>query len=141
MSDKQTESAAVTPRIFIVIPTHNRWDEARVALACLTKSTYPNFEIVLIDDGCTDGTERNCRAEFPSVTILEGDGTLWWSGAINLGVEHALAHSADAIVWLNDDNRGEPETLSHLVESHLRQGPQSIPCARVQLIGADVEWA
>jgi GT2 family glycosyltransferase len=141
MSNAERKSTTVSPRIFVIIPTHNRWDELRVALTCLKNSSYPNFELVLIDDGSIDGTGRNCRSEFPSVTILEGDGNLWWSGAINLGVEHALAQGADAIVWLNDDNRVEPETLTQLVKSYLRQGTHSIPCARVQLIGADVEWA
>lgn len=128
-------------RLVVVMPTHNRWDEARVALTRLMQSDYPNFEVVLIDDGCTDQTAQNCRNEFPSVTILEGDGNLWWSGAINLGIEHALARDADAVVWLNDDNRVEPETLTRLVESFARQGSHSVTCARVQLIGANVEWA
>jgi GT2 family glycosyltransferase len=141
MSDAETKPTTDSPRIFVIIPTHNRWDELRVALTCLKNSSFPNFELVLIDDGSTDGTGRNCRSEFSSVTILEGDGNLWWSGAINLGVEHALAQGADAIVWLNDDNRVEPETLTQLVESYLRQGKQSVSCARVQLIGADTEWA
>src|SRR5260370_14464411 len=100
------------PRVFIVMPTYNRWVEARVSLACLLKSDYQTFRIVLVEDACTDGTVEKCRAEFPEVEILHGDGNLWWSGAINEGVEYALKRGADAIVWLNDDNQVEPDTLS-----------------------------
>jgi GT2 family glycosyltransferase len=131
------------PEIFltVVIPTHNRWEQARVTLSALARSDYKNFEVVLIEDGCTDGTADLCRKEFPSVHLLHGDGNLWWSGAINKGLEYALDRGTDAVVWLNDDNRVEPQTLTHLVESFRRQGDHSIACARVRLIGADVEWA
>src|SRR5713226_839332 len=120
------------PRLFVVIPTHNRWPEARTTLAHLAQSDHPNFEIVLIEDGCTDETADHCRIEFPDVHLLHGDGNLWWSGAINKGVEYALERGADAIVWLNDDNRVEPDTLSRMVESFGRMGERSIICARTK---------
>lgn len=135
------ESQNLEPHVVITIPTHNRWGEARVALARLAQSDYRNFEVVLVDDGCTDGTSELCAAEFPDVQILNGDGNLWWSGAINKGVEYALDHGADAIIWLNDDNHVEPRTLSQMVESFKRSGERSVICARVKstLTNAD-EW-
>src|SRR5712692_1687160 len=125
----------------VVIPTYNRWEEARATLAALTRSEYKNFEVVLVDDGCTDGTADNCRREFPDVHLLRGDGNLWWSGAINKGVAFALDRNADAIVWLNDDNRVEPETLSWMVESFERLGDRSIVCARTKATDTRLdEW-
>jgi GT2 family glycosyltransferase len=129
------------PSLAVIIPTHNRWEEARETLAQLQKSDYRNFEIVLIEDGCTDGTADNCQREFPDVHLLHGDGSLWWSGAINKGVEYALARGADAIVWLNDDNRVEPDTLSRMVESFKRTGERSIICARTKSTDTGLdEW-
>ncbi len=129
------------PNLAVIIPTHNRWEEARETLAQLKKSDYRSFEIVLIEDGCTDGTADNCQREFPDVHLLHGDGNLWWSGAINKGVEYALERGADAIVWLNDDNRVEPNTLSRMVESFERQGDRSIICARTKTMDTGLdEW-
>src|SRR5260370_4760287 len=129
------------PNLAVVIPTYNRWPEARIALARLAQSEYQDFEIVLIEDGCTDDTADNCRREFPDVRLLHGDGNLWWSGAINRGVEYALERHVDAIVWLNDDNRVEPETLSRMVEAFRRLGDRSIICARTKLEGTgEDEW-
>jgi GT2 family glycosyltransferase len=130
------------PRLFIVIPTYNRWDEARVSLQCISQSTYKNFKVLLIEDACSDGTVEKCRAEFPDVEILHGSGDLWWSGAINKGVEHALESGAEAILWMNDDNRIEPQTLSRMVASLKRMGSRSIICARNKSTetGLD-EWA
>jgi GT2 family glycosyltransferase len=41
--------------------------------------------------------------EFPAVVILRGDGNLWWTRAINMGVQYALEHKAEYIITLNDD--------------------------------------
>lgn len=127
--------------LMVVIPTHNRWEELRTTLTCLGRSNHKNFEIVLIDDGCTDGTAEYCRSEFSDVHVLHGDGNLWWSGAINKGVAYALEQGADAIVWLNDDNRVEPDTLSQMVDSFTRLGEQSVICARTKSMDTGLdEW-
>lgn len=119
------------PRLFIVVPTYNRWDEARVSLDCLLQSTYRNFKVILVEDACTDGTVEKCRAEFPEVEIVPGDGDLWWSGAINMGTERALELGAEVIMWINDDIRVEPETIAQLVESFGRSGEER--CLRAYL--------
>lgn len=129
------------PRVFIVVPTYNRWDEARVSLACLEQSTYRNFQIILVEDACTDETVARCQSEFPGVHILHGDGNLWWSGSANLGTRYALEQDADVIMWINDDIRVEPETLAHLVASFERHGPKCVVCARIRLPGSNErEW-
>ncbi|MDT7542559.1 MAG: hypothetical protein QOE33_2463 [Acidobacteriota bacterium] len=135
-----TGSTQAEPLVYVVMPTYNRWDEARVSIACLLKSDYRNFHILLVEDACTDGTVERCRAEFPEVEILHGDGDLWWSGATNLGTRHALAAGADLILWINDDIRAEPQTLSSLVESQHRNGEKSVVCARVRLPDGVREW-
>lgn len=135
------QTLPASPRLIVIVPTYNRWKEARVSLDYLLKSDYQNFQVVLVEDACTDGTPEKCRAEFPDVHILHGNGDLWWSGAINMGLDYALKAGADAVVWLNDDNRVEPTMLSRLVESFGRQGARSIVCARVRLAGGDeTEW-
>ena len=128
------------PRLFIVMPTYNRWQEARVSLRCLLQSTYENFKILLVEDGCTDGTVERCSAEFREIEILHGDGNLWWSGSANLGTKHALEQGAELVMWINDDIRVEPETIAHLVESFDRNGAKSVVCARIRLPGGEQEW-
>jgi glycosyltransferase involved in cell wall biosynthesis len=119
-------------RVFVVIPTYNRWQEARVTLGLLLQSNYKRLTIVLVDDGCTDGTAEKCRAEFPEIEILPGGGDLWWSGAINLGTEHALAQGAELVMWLNDDVQVEANTISLLVATIERNGGKSVACARIK---------
>ena len=107
----------------------------------LFESTYRNFKIVLVEDGCTDETVERCKQQFPQVEILHGDGNLWWSGAINLGTQYAIDHDAELVMWINDDVRVECETMSELVKTIQRQGPQSIACARIKAVdGSVAEW-
>ena len=136
-----SKSDQTSPGVVVVIPTYNRWQEARTTLACLEQSEYRNFEIVLVEDGCSDGTNDFCKKEFPGVHLIHGDGNLWWSGAINKGIEYALERGADAIVWLNDDNRVEPQTLSNMVASFDRLDQRSVICARTKSTDTGLdEW-
>ena len=120
------------PSVFVIMPTYNRWPEARVSLRCLLESSYKNLRILLVEDACTDGTVTECPQDFPEVEILHGDGDLWWSGAINLGTKYALDQGAELVLWINDDVRVEPETITHLVATVDREGAKSIACARIK---------
>lgn len=101
----------------IIIPVHNRRD---LTLACLrhlrTVGDLGRFAVVIVDDGCTDGTVDAVRAEFPAVEILRGDGNLWWTGAIALGMKHAFDRDAAAVCWLNDDCLPASGTLGAILE-------------------------
>lgn len=141
MKDAATVVDELNPRLFIVMPTFNRWDEARVSLQCLFDSTYKNFTILLVEDACTDGTVEKCRQAFPQVEILHGNGDLWWSGSTNLGTKYALEQGAELLLWINDDIRVEPETVALLVDSWKRCGKKAVVCARIRLPGGDArEW-
>src|SRR4051794_654183 len=97
--------AEKSPIIYIVIPVHNRLDATRKCLASLHNQTYTGFRIVLVDDGSTDGTSEFVRESYPDVMVLSGDGNLWWTGAINLGIRYALAQASEnyAVLVINND--------------------------------------
>jgi GT2 family glycosyltransferase len=114
------------PLVYLLIPVHNR---KGITLTCLNtlqcNGDLNRYRVVVIDDGSTDGTAEAIRATYPEVTILTGDGTLWWTGAIAKGMEYAYQQGAEYFIWLNDDTLPLPTTLTQLVE-HCSAAPKSI---------------
>jgi GT2 family glycosyltransferase len=90
-------------QIYIIIPVHNRVNYTLKCLNSLVNQTYTIFSIILIDDGSTDNTSSIVSNKFPNVKILKGDGHLWWSGSVNLGIRYAIKLKADYILLLNND--------------------------------------
>jgi len=102
--------------IYVVVPTFNRISYTERFLSCLRRQTFTNFKVILVDDGSTDGTAAMVEQRFPGVHLIKGDGNLWWTGAINVGIKHVLvqASHADAVLVINDDLEVDPNYLEIL---------------------------
>ncbi len=112
--------------IYIIIPVHNR---KVLTLACLenlkANDDLQKYHVIVVDDGSSDRTTEEVKANYPEVTVLQGDGNLWWTGAIALGMKYAYQQGATHFVWLNDDCLTELNTLELLVD-FLQKHPNSI---------------
>jgi N-acetylglucosaminyl-diphospho-decaprenol L-rhamnosyltransferase len=106
-------------KIAIVIPVHNGLTYTKKCLKSLEESyehvKKENFYTILVDDGSTDGTSDWVKENYPNVIICEGDGNLWWTGAINVGCKYAIEElNADYMVWWNNDIVTEPSYFVNL---------------------------
>jgi GT2 family glycosyltransferase len=101
--------------VHVVMPVFNRLDLTRGMLECLGQQQVDeSTQLIVVDDGSTDGTAQYLASR-PGITILQGDGSLWWGGAVDLAVRHVLAtaNGDDWILLLNNDT---------LIESDFVQG-------------------
>ncbi|MGG2362331.1 glycosyltransferase family 2 protein, partial [Salmonella enterica] len=73
--------------------------------------------VLVVDDGSPDDTVPAIRARYPTIEILQADGSLWWAGAMARGIA-ATAASADFHFWLNDDVRLDPDAVARLLAIH-----------------------
>lgn len=105
------------PRIAVVVPVYNRRDLTVSFLQSFERVTYRNFEIIIVDDGSTDGTAETIAREFPRVRLLRESGDLWWAKATNIGVRDALSRGAEFILTINDDVSVDPHLLDALVQT------------------------
>jgi GT2 family glycosyltransferase len=107
-------------RIFVLIPVFNRLKHTeRVLEALRCQSLYRNLEIIVINDGSTDGTDDFLSAQ-ADVTNLKGNGNLWWGGAIQLGLEYVdlkSPNSDDYVLFLNNDTWFEADYVALLVDA------------------------
>lgn len=92
-------------------------------MASLREQNYRDFRVVVVDDGSTDGTYASLTADFPEVTLLWGDGELWWTGAMNRGLEWVLprADRCDHVLALNNDTAVPPDYLETLLALSARR--------------------
>ena len=112
--------------VYIIIPVHNR---KAFTLGCLknlkTNSDLQKYHVIVVDDGSSDRTAAEVKANYPEVIVLQGDGNLWWTGAIALGMTYAHSQGATHFIWLNDDSLTAPNTIDLLVD-FLQTHPDSI---------------
>lgn len=118
------------PLVYVLIPVHNR---KATTLACLDRLEHngdlDRYRVVVIDDGSTDGTAEAIHSKYPSVTILSGNGHLWWTGAIAQGMEYAYRQGADYFIWLNDDTLPRAGALNLLID-YCSASPRRIATAQ-----------
>jgi len=105
----------MTNKLSIIIPAFSGLEQTRRCLQSLAESHYQDFEIVLVDHGISDELSQLIKDEFPRVSCLCGSAKLWWSGASNLGIKHALEAGSQWLMLLNHDCYVEPDTISILL--------------------------
>lgn len=86
-----------------VVVSFNRIELLRKCLSALQNQDRRPDEIILVDNGSTDGSPAMVRSEFPDVTVFETGTNLGGAGGFAWGIEHAIARGHDA-AWLMDDD-------------------------------------
>ena len=102
--------------VSVIIPVYNGINYLQEAINSVFAQTYENVEIIVVDDGSTDGTWaliESCNSKIRSFK-KENGGT---ASALNLGIRNAFG---DFISWLSHDDLFMPEKLEKQVEFMIR---------------------
>ena len=103
------------PEISVVIPTYNRWPLLKEAIESVRAQTYQDFEIIVIDDGSTDGTGERVLAAYaddPRVRYFHQPNR-GPSAARNIGIAQARGH---LLALLDSDDAWLPTKLERQLE-------------------------
>lgn len=109
-------------RVSVVIPHWNGRHHLHDCLTSLRRQTLTNHEVILVDNGSSDGSQEYIRTEFPEVRLLELGQNRGFTGACNAGY---AASKGEFVCLLNNDTEADPNWLQVVVdtfESHPRVG-------------------
>lgn len=84
----------------IIIPTRNRKDFLKRCLAAALSQDYSDYEVIVIDNGSSDGTDEMIRDAFPKVRYFLQDKVPGPAATRNLGIRKALG---EIIAFTDDD--------------------------------------
>lgn len=94
------------------------WNGKKDTLECLSsvaKIQTPNLEVVVIDNGSTDGSAEAIREQFAKVTVIEAKKNYGFAEGNNIGMRYALAKGADFVFLLNNDTIVDPLVVDHFL--------------------------
>jgi len=111
-------------RVSVIIPTYNRAAWVTEAAASVLAQTYRDFELVVVDDGSTDGTLAALAALGGEVRVIRREARQGVSAARNLGT---AAATGDWLAFLDSDDLWLPAKLARQVE-YLKAHPDLVIC-------------
>lgn len=103
------------PKVFIVVLNYNGLRTIARCLSSIYRSSYANFEVVLVDNASTDGSLELAKQQFQRAHIIMNQVNTGFAKGNNLGIRFALEKFADYVLVLNNDAYLEPSTLETLV--------------------------
>jgi GT2 family glycosyltransferase len=104
------------PRVAIIVLNWNGLNDTTACLESLARLDYPSYEVVLVDNGSSDGSPAILRRQFPTLTILETGANLGYAGGNNVGLRYACERRADYALLLNNDTELDAAFLRILVD-------------------------
>ncbi len=122
-------------RVRVVVVNHNGGQLTFSCLESLRRSHWPSdlLDVVMVENGSTDGLAARVRAELPEVRVIDAGGNLGFAGGCNLAL--ADLGDVDYVALLNNDAQVEPDWLAPLVEA--LDGDPTVGAANPKILFAD----
>jgi hypothetical protein len=108
MHDPLTATQAVT----VIIPHLKNRSLLESCLESLRMTTYPDFTILIVDNGGDFSDTAGIETIYPEITLLRLPSNAGYAGGCNEGLKRAVS---EYVVFLNDDTVVEPQWLDHLL--------------------------
>ena len=98
--------------VSIIIPTYNREREVLNCIESLFNITYPNFEILVVDNASMDNTVVSVKKQFANIRVIELSENFGASKARNEGIKYA---EGEFLCFVDSDNMVNKNFLTELV--------------------------
>lgn len=104
------------PKVSIIVLNWNGKENTRECLESLKQITYPNYEVLLVDNGSVDGSVEYFRKTYPKIKIIENVVNLGYAEGNNEGIRRAMENEIDYVLLLNNDIVTDSQFLKALVD-------------------------
>jgi GT2 family glycosyltransferase len=104
------------PLVYIIILNWNGWQDTVNCLRSLREITYPNYHILLIDNGSTDESVKEITPHLNStIHFTCNRENAGFTRGSNQGIQYAMEQGAEFVLLLNNDTRVRPDFLDYMV--------------------------
>ncbi|MCX6639262.1 MAG: glycosyltransferase family 2 protein [bacterium] len=103
------------PKVAIVVVNWNRRTLTLECLDSLKSLTYPNYRIMVVDNGSSDGSVEAIERNYLDVSLLRSTENLRYAGGNNLALKVILESDDDFVLLLNNDTTVDPKCLDYLI--------------------------
>jgi len=106
----------MTPKVSIIILNWNGKEDTTECLESLKRISYSNYEIILVDNGSSDGSVEFLKERYPQIEIIENGRNLGFAEGNNVGIKKAIEKGTEYVLLLNNDTIVDPKFLGELVK-------------------------
>lgn len=104
------------PKVCTILLNWNCKKDTLDCLDSLSKSDYPNHEVVVVDNASADDSVKAIRSRFQKVKVIANEKNEGFAEGNNVGARYALSQHADYLFILNNDTTLADDCISRLVE-------------------------
>jgi len=118
------------------------WNRAKDTLECVDSLLQgnPGTELVVVDNGSTDGSPALLREKHPGLMVIENLQNLGYVKGANIGIRAALEKGATHILIINNDAIAHPGMVNELLELFQRYPSAGVAGPKIFYFGTDVMW-
>lgn len=118
------------PHISIIIPHLNGKQHLPACFSSLRAQTMQDFEVILVDNGSSDGSQEFVTDNFPEVRLLQMEKNRGFTGACIAGWE---ASQGEIVILLNNDTETDPNWLREVSNAFTQQPDVGIVASKMLL--------
>jgi GT2 family glycosyltransferase len=122
------------PKVAVIVLNWNGREDTLRCLESLQAVEYPNWEVLVVDNGSEDGSLDAIRERHPEAMVIEAGRNLGFAGGNNLGIEAALRRGAEFVLVLNNDTTVAPDLLRAFVRAAREHPDAGVFAAKIYFL-------